>query len=65
MDGKLKIKNFSFFDQLFKNISDLAFLMSALRLFHLFMQKGKNVFLKDLLLDQNDLSLNDAANHKK
>ena len=52
-------------DQLFKNISDLAFLMSALRLFHLFMQKGKNVFLKDLLLDQNDLSLNDAANHKK
>ena len=52
-------------DQLFKNISDLAFLMSALRLFHLFMQKGKNVFLKDLLLDQNGLSLDDAADLKK
>ena len=34
--------------------------MSALRLFHSLTQSGKNVFLKDIVLDENGLSLNDA-----
>ena len=35
-------------------LSDLAFLISTLSLFHSFMQYGKNVFLKDFALDGID-----------
>ena len=37
-----------------KILSDLAFLISTLRLFHSFMQYGQNVFFKDFVLDGID-----------
>ena len=45
-----------------RTFSDLAFPASILRLFHSFTQSGKNMyFLKDLVFDENSLSLDDAA----
>ena len=38
-----------------KILSDLAFLISILSLFHSFMQYGQNVFLKDFVLDGIDV----------
>ena len=37
-----------------KILSDLAFLISMLSLFHSLMQYGKNIFLKDSVLDGID-----------
>ena len=51
MDHEQKIKNFLFFftyNCIFENI------ISTLRLFHSFMQYGKNVFLKGFVLDEID-----------
>ena len=57
MDHKQKIRNFLFFYfniDLVKILSDLAFLISMLSLFHSLMQYGKNIFLKDSVLDGID-----------
>ena len=56
-----KIENieFSFFIShlinFFKALTDLEFLISTVRLFHLFMQYGKKVFSKDFVLDKEGL----------
>ena len=44
-----------------KPFSNLTFIKSALRLLQYFAQQGKNESLKNLVLDENDLSLDDAA----
>ena len=52
MDHEQKIKNFPFFSliiEFLKILNDLAFLISML--FHSFIQYGKNVFLKDFVLN--------------
>ena len=58
MDHRLRILSFLFFSHLinfFKALTDLEFLISTVRLFHSFMQYGKNVFLKDFVLDKKGL----------
>ena len=42
---------FSLITEFLKILSDLALLISTLRLFYSFMQHGKNVFLKDFVFD--------------
>ena len=66
MDHKLKIQDFSFFHQLinFLKIFSDHILMSVLRFFRSFKQYGKKIFLTDLVLDENGLRLDDAADLK-
>ena len=48
------ISFFSLKIEFLKILSDLAFLISTLRLFHSFIQYGKIVFLKDFVLNGTD-----------
>ena len=54
MDHKYKLTSFLFFFLLtidfLKMLIDLAFLIPTLSLFHLFIQYGKNVLLKNFVL---------------
>ena len=47
--------SFSHLINLFKALTDLEFLISTVRLFHLFMQCRKKVFLKDFVLGKGGL----------
>ena len=52
MDQEQKIKIFfSLKTDVLKILTDLAFLISTLMLFHSFTQHGKNVFLYNFVLD--------------
>ena len=46
------MKIFFFAFNFLKALTDLEFLISAVRLFHSFMQYEKKVFLKDFVLDK-------------
>ena len=61
MDHRLRILSFLFFQffffqiDFFEVLTDLEFLISTVRLFHSFMQYGKNVFLNDFILGKRGL----------
>ena len=58
VDHRLRISSFLFFSHLInflKAPTDLEFLISSVRSFHSFMQYGKKVFLKDFVLDKENL----------
>ena len=64
MNRRYRINIFSLKIDFLKILNDLAFLISTLRLFHSFMQYGKNVFLKDFVLDGIDFILEADADFR-
>ena len=55
LDWEYWVFFFSYLIIFLKVLTDLEFLVSTVRLFHLFMQYGKKVFVKDLVLDKESL----------